>query len=219
MMSQKLPMVLWLLISLLWASIDARAAECNDETNPTPGKVGLYIDWPGTDDTASAQYTEEAIRKLSGRFDTIAFCTITKVVFPSLATANLFDVKSVRKTLLDATPLAQGKTFFPLAQGRTFLQKLENRHIEHLIFFQFSIAESPSHAKFMAVQIDHSQIYPDDNFSRPEVQDYSQPPDDLAITQFLYRAGEAIEKRKQVLHVILACFRMTPDESLDRNGI
>jgi len=168
-------------LTLLLQSLNANAGECDTPQTGQGNFVGVYAEWSNLSDAQAKQYDQTLLDYLINNIDSdepLSFCTISKTIFPPLNTTNLFEFNSVRRMLNDA---------FELEGGESFLKKLQKFHVKYLVFVK---AEPASIARFNAVRIDKTKIYPKDSFA----QDAVQPFDQRSTGVFFEKVAEGVKK-------------------------
>src|SRR5262245_15818757 len=148
-------------LALFSQCLNVSAGECDTPQSGQGSFVGVYAEWSNLSEAQAKQYEQALLDNLVNNVDSsdlLSFCTVSKSVFPALSTTNLFEFNSVRQMLNDASELERGESF---------LAKLQKFRIKYLVFVK---AEPGSIARFNAVRIDKSRVYPKEGFAQGSVQ-------------------------------------------------
>jgi hypothetical protein len=168
-------------LALFSQCLNASAGECNAPQSGQGSFVGVYAEWSNLSEAQAKQYDQTLLDNLVNNIDssdTLLFCTVSKSVFPALSTTNLFEFNSVRQMLNDTSELQREESF---------LAKLQRFRIKYLVFVK---AEPGSIARFDAVRIDKSRVYPKEGFAQGSVQPFDQRSTDT----FFDKVTEGIRK-------------------------
>lgn len=172
---------LFVSLTLLLQCLNANAGDCDTPQAGQGSFVGVYAQWSNLSEAQAKHYDQTLLDYLINNIDPddlLAFCTVSKTLFPPLSTTNLFEVNGVRQMLNDRSTLERDETF---------LEKLQRFGIKYLVFVQ---AEPGSMARFNAVRIDKSRVHPRDGFAQGAVQPFDQRSTDV----FFEKVAEGVKK-------------------------
>jgi hypothetical protein len=191
--------------AIFFSYLDAEAAECYEKNeNEDAIVIAVYAELSGSSETKIKDFEQEILDRLQNRTESdlpIEFCTITKAIFPSLGTTNLFNSDAVRKMLSDKTKLANKETI---------ADKLIKFKVRYLAFIKSEIADSPSRARFLVVRFDPLGGYSNKKDSIDGAAPISQR-DEATMTTFFDKIAGAVTKLAQPpvppkFPILIMCF-------------